>query len=826
MKRFILPLLCLPLLLAACTKTTTEDDSPESGKPVIATFVYDVDPLADFSNPTRSNGSVDEDVAEDTAINDINLYVWPTDDPSAVIQKYQDSGRGVSLPLTSGTYHVRIVANVGYDMREMDPEVLDQVGSSYLLSEEEQRRILLFAGKKEITLTETERFFNIELKRLFARTYINVQVADAVQSEITLISAQVCNIPTTAVLFGAPPEGAENFPPAVTCTNNSTVKQAYGNRISDLVYTYENLKPSNPAITTQSQRGGSNVPAGATYVHIITHTPEGFFNYMIYLGENNTSNFTIRRNTSTKYDIVIEGINTVDLRVTTTRLYVCDQGDILCDLQTWPPSKSSAVFYYGMYQVNTSEYDVRENLCFVKCKADQHSLDMDATWVDSDPNELLPLTRDNGYIVEVRGYAARVAHPGYRITSFVDFYYGDPADPTQDVASSRLGVDRKYGYSVDFKLEGISYSDFDLIELRSSGVSVLDVTKKTYTDNGTFSIFAYPNESKVNTPHFNLMFSWPSKYRFLGFFNKDGVKFSPTATPITDADVSWSTNGKGTTTAFWRDANKGSGEVFLRFEKRTETNLDVTTTPLTDGIAHKASPFTITIGNSGNFTGTITFTNGTGTIRKGTTVCTNSVALASGDNQLTITPTSVGNIAFNITVRDNNGLSKTLYYSMNISPLKVSVYHDWFADDTYLKMDLPAPYHSPLITYYKCRLSEAIPEDVDITYMVDCTFGVASEIDNLGYPKIIGSRRQPERTTHFNEGIINASRVEMLRSDQNEACISQLLPLGNYTLHRSGVLISLQKQSVKPFSNSDGTIVFTHYITSEAAYNSRGVTIN
>lgn len=87
---------------------------------------------------------------------------------------------------------------------------------------------------------------------------------------------------------------------------------------------FENCRGEVPSITTQQQKCAANAPNGATYVRIKAQQDGLQMTYDVYLGENNTSNFDVRRNTVQTLDIRIKGNNEVDARIHSFEVKISD----------------------------------------------------------------------------------------------------------------------------------------------------------------------------------------------------------------------------------------------------------------------------------------------------------------------------------------------------------------------------------------------------------------------------------------------------------------------------------------------------------------------
>lgn len=82
-----------------------------------------------------------------------------------------------------------------------------------------------------------------------------------------------------------------------------------GRKVTCTFYLLENCQGDVPSITTQQQKCSENAPQGATFVRIKAQKDGLQMTYDVYLGENNTSNFDVRRNSVQTLNIIIKGKN-------------------------------------------------------------------------------------------------------------------------------------------------------------------------------------------------------------------------------------------------------------------------------------------------------------------------------------------------------------------------------------------------------------------------------------------------------------------------------------------------------------------------------------
>ncbi|MEG2064917.1 MAG: DUF4906 domain-containing protein, partial [Alistipes sp.] len=101
---------------------------------------------------------------------------------------------------------------------------------------------------------------------------------------------------------------------------------------SGVQYLAENRQGTVEAITGQQDKSPNNAPSCATYLCILAQGADKVIEYIVYLGENNTSDFNIRRNTHHTMNLVIRGENEIDNRVLVyDGLYYGTANAVLCN---------------------------------------------------------------------------------------------------------------------------------------------------------------------------------------------------------------------------------------------------------------------------------------------------------------------------------------------------------------------------------------------------------------------------------------------------------------------------------------------------------------
>lgn len=254
---------------------------------------------------------------EESAIKDVNLYLFGKSHGLKFHFHTQSSVLRFECP--PGKYDLYVVANMHADMGEKTPSELVAGMVTYSGSYAD----LPMSAISEIVVSATGdavvKFPAIEVRRAVAKINYNIVVGKAV-ADIHLSSVRVYNIPRRGGLFGdAKPSTA---PADYTTSAATTITDAA--RYSGMLYIPENCQGTVAGITTQQQKSRDNAPKQATYLMIRATRGGKVLDYTIYLGENNTDDFNVRRNTSHTLNITILGDNEVDTRIHSYTLDVYD----------------------------------------------------------------------------------------------------------------------------------------------------------------------------------------------------------------------------------------------------------------------------------------------------------------------------------------------------------------------------------------------------------------------------------------------------------------------------------------------------------------------
>ena len=242
---------------------------------------------------------------DEQTVRDVNLFLY---DPRGMLPDrhfYVETGT-VECSVLPGSYEAYAVANVHRDMGEMTREQLHTVQLPSVTNYE----TIPMSGYTTLTVEERMPSPVITVRRTVAKIVCNVSFGKYIVNTLALQSVQIVNAAASTKLFEEK-QTAQNF----VEMNSTAIAFSETRSATRTFYLLENCQGDVPSITTQQQKCAENAPQGATFVRIKAQRDGKQLTFDVYLGENNTSNFDVRRNTVQTLDIRIVGENEVDTRV-------------------------------------------------------------------------------------------------------------------------------------------------------------------------------------------------------------------------------------------------------------------------------------------------------------------------------------------------------------------------------------------------------------------------------------------------------------------------------------------------------------------------------
>ena len=302
MKKILLFIIPLLAMMSSCNKDEMEDRPSLQDEVRFSLQIQE----EDVQYVTRAT--------DEQTVRDVNLFLY---DPHGVLPDrhfYVESGT-VECSVLPGSYEAYAVANVHRDMGAMTLEQLRAVQ----LPSVTKYVMLPMSGHTTLTVEDRMPAPVITVRRTVAKIVCNISIDPAVVYALKLQSVQIMNAAATTKLFEAEP-AADKF---VTMASTE-IGVSEGRKATRTFYLLENCQGDVPSITTQQQKCAENAPQGATYVRIKAQKDGLQMTYDVYLGENNTSNFDVRRNSVQTLDIRIKGDNEVDARIHSFEVKISD----------------------------------------------------------------------------------------------------------------------------------------------------------------------------------------------------------------------------------------------------------------------------------------------------------------------------------------------------------------------------------------------------------------------------------------------------------------------------------------------------------------------
>ena len=266
--------------------------------------------------------------AQEKTVKDLNLYLYCKNAAGKDVHIYSAGSVNITRKLTVGDYDLFVIANAGADLGNMPRTQVEQsartVGSESAL---ETGSALPLSAKTSFSV-KAAMTVPVTLRRIVARIDLKLSVAAALAGRITLSSAQVVSAPNTGLYF------ADNAPASDGKLISYPKIALTGSSLTRSFYLLENLQGKVPSVTSQTQRDRTKSPARATYIHIEGQSSGKKLDYYVYLGENTTDDFNVRRNKRYTLNAVVSDENTIDTRVSSAELQLGAVGALYAPNQT------------------------------------------------------------------------------------------------------------------------------------------------------------------------------------------------------------------------------------------------------------------------------------------------------------------------------------------------------------------------------------------------------------------------------------------------------------------------------------------------------------
>ncbi len=296
----------IPLLVLLALTGCGQDDLPEPETGHVH-LTLNLQP----QQPTAVTRSVDENI-----LTDANLFVYRQGESEPFAHLYTDNTYFV-VDIVPDVYTFYVVGNIHRDMGPLTRRSLVDF-TDYAL---DQGGTLVMAGRTTENIDFSTYLLELRLYRKAARIAYNIEVAQpAVEMGITLLSAQLCNLPDRAPLYEPEGSGTEG---TSYHAGEEQAAEAGAITLTGSEYMFPNCRGEVPSIATQDQKNRANAPANASYLRIRAQKAGAALEYIIFLGANNTTDFNVRQNEAHTYDVTIWSDTRTDTRITRYQLE-CD----------------------------------------------------------------------------------------------------------------------------------------------------------------------------------------------------------------------------------------------------------------------------------------------------------------------------------------------------------------------------------------------------------------------------------------------------------------------------------------------------------------------
>ncbi len=257
-------------------------------------------------------------LTDENAVSDVNVYLVGRDNTSYL--HIYSSSSVLRFECIPGSYILYVVANMHEDMGRIPARMLSGYSTDHIPTDAD----MIMTAKQEVDIVSDGSPLvlpSVAVRRIAAKIAYNISVDDTV-SDIELRSVQTFNLPSSTRLFE--PTVAPDSDGGYYNGDISPISGYGGNTFSGIMYMFENMQGKVAGIFSQQQKSEDNAPRYASFLMIRAVRGEKVLAYRVYLGENNTDDFNVRRNSCHTMNIVIKGDDEVDTRMSAYTVHVFD----------------------------------------------------------------------------------------------------------------------------------------------------------------------------------------------------------------------------------------------------------------------------------------------------------------------------------------------------------------------------------------------------------------------------------------------------------------------------------------------------------------------
>lgn len=240
----------------------------------------------------------------ESAIKDVNIFLFN----SKETKHLYSTGLSAKIEVLPGVYQIYAIANMGQDLGNLSKNAIDNM----LLDSPIHNETFRMFGATTATIHSENQSIPITIRRHAAKIAYNIAV-DPSAGDICITSVQLCHIPGKEDLILSDQNKTDSY------GFHDSDQRKYNNtqQASGIFYMFSNRQPSNPSISSESQKNAQNAPENASFFKIRALADGGSkrIEYKVYLGQNNTSDFSVLPNTEQTYNIRIHSANNTDTRI-------------------------------------------------------------------------------------------------------------------------------------------------------------------------------------------------------------------------------------------------------------------------------------------------------------------------------------------------------------------------------------------------------------------------------------------------------------------------------------------------------------------------------
>ena len=319
------------LLTFSCGKAPIDNPAQLPGKTATVEFRFNAPRMA----LTRSLDSSQEE-----AVNDLNLWLFHRTHPENSRHYFLISETSISLSLKEGIYDYYCIANAGVDLKDKSQDDITSYRIPIRSEKDIEKGQCLPMSAQGSFSADTTFSIPVQLIRCAAKIELSINVTPAFASEITIHSVQILNTPSETTCF------AENHTDEIKTFLNYVPRPVTDNSFEGSFYVPENLAGTVNSITTPQFKSWLFAPQNALCICITgTNAEGGKVEYSIFPGENDTSDFNVRRNGRYNISATIIGNNSIDYRISTTQLTAINWWEVYATGET----AESLVYLVGSY---------------------------------------------------------------------------------------------------------------------------------------------------------------------------------------------------------------------------------------------------------------------------------------------------------------------------------------------------------------------------------------------------------------------------------------------------------------------------------------------